>query len=103
MTTKHFGIILLFIILISSIPSFAFGDADKIPENKGNDADYYYNLGVSYQAKGKYKEAIDAYKQATIINPGYMPAYFGIGAAYEALNKHQEAIDAYNQAIRINP
>ncbi|MHC4183410.1 MAG: tetratricopeptide repeat protein [Planctomycetota bacterium] len=52
---------------------------------------------------GTHKEAMEAYKQATRINPDDVLSHLCLGLAYGNLDMHQEAVKAYKQAIRINP
>ncbi len=64
----------------------------------------HYNLGVAYAKSGKYKEAIEAYKQAIRINPDYAKAHSNLGNAYVCSGMYyKEAIEAYKQAITIKP
>jgi tetratricopeptide (TPR) repeat protein len=51
----------------------------------------------------KYDEAVNAYKQAIIINPNYPDAYNNMGVALKEQGKFEEAIEAYNKATSINP
>ena len=62
-----------------------------------------YNLGLDYAGLGRYKEAIDAFKEAIRISPDLAKAHHNMGWAYDVLGRYDEAIDAYKQAIRISP
>jgi hypothetical protein len=72
-------------------------------EDYKKSAEYWNNLGREYLKSGKYKEAIESYKQAIRIEPDYAYAYFGLVAVYEELGNYKEAIESYKQAIRIEP
>ena len=50
----------------------------------------------------KYDEAVNAYKQAIIINPNYPDAYNNMGVALKEQGKFEEAIEAFKKAISIN-
>lgn len=63
----------------------------------------YNNLGKVYNDSGKYKEAIEAYKQSTRIAPDYAMAHSNLGVSYNDLGKYKEAIEACRKAIWINP
>jgi superkiller protein 3 len=47
----------------------------------------------------KAESAVEAYKQAIAIKPGYAEAYSGLGSAYLILQRKSDAIEAYTQAI----
>jgi tetratricopeptide (TPR) repeat protein len=66
-------------------------------------ADYWFQKGYSFYEAEKYKEAIEAYRQAIRIKPDYAEAHYNLGCAYDNLGMHKEAIEAYKQAIRIKP
>ena len=69
----------------------------------GNDARKHYNLGVDYQAQGKFDEAIAEYKTAIRIKPDFAEAHNNLGLAYFHQNKLNEAIAEFKTAISINP
>ncbi len=59
--------------------------------------------GQAYDNVGMYREAVKAYKQAVLIEPGVSDAYYGLGNAYKKLGKFQEAVAAFQQAVYANP
>jgi tetratricopeptide (TPR) repeat protein len=63
----------------------------------------HFNLGNAYYESGKWKEAIESYKQAIRIDPDFAEAHHDLGVAYGELGKHEEAIKSFKQAIRIDP
>jgi tetratricopeptide (TPR) repeat protein len=95
--------LLVLVFMMCIIPSFAFADEEKSPENKVKDAGYYNHLGISYSKSGKIQEAIEMYKQAIRINPTSPTAYYNIGIVYSKSGKYQEAREMYKQAIKIDP
>ena len=52
---------------------------------------------------GKYKEAIEANKQAIRIDHDHVAAHYSLADSYAKLGMYKKAIEAYKQAIRINP
>ncbi len=66
-------------------------------------AEYWFYLGLAYGDLGRYKEAIEAYKQAIRISPDLVEAYNNLGIAYAKSGMYKEAIESHKQAIRINP
>ncbi len=61
------------------------------------------NLGTAYSNIGRYQDAVESYKQAIKISPGYADAYYNLGVASGQLGRYQDAIEAYKQAIKLNP
>ncbi|MBU7581524.1 MAG: tetratricopeptide repeat protein [Nostoc sp. TH1S01] len=68
-----------------------------------NDAEIYYQRGLSYYQLGDYEEAIADYSQAIQINLNDAKLYIKRGLAQYQLGDYISAIDDYSQAIRINP
>jgi protein O-mannosyl-transferase len=61
------------------------------------------NLGIIYGKLGRYQDAIEEYKQAIKIKPGYVSAHSNLGDIYAKLGRYQDAIESSKQAIRIQP
>lgn len=59
--------------------------------NKGETAEYYYNIGYIKTSEGKYNEAIEAFRKATQLDHLFAKAFEGMGRAYHALGKSEEA------------
>jgi adenylate cyclase len=53
------------------------------------------------QAQGRNQEAIDAFRRATMLNPGLIPA--GMPLAYNALGEPEQAIAFVDKAMRLSP
>jgi len=62
-----------------------------------------YNLGTAYYDLGRYRQAIQAYKQAIKTKHDYLDASYNLGNAYLRLGRYAEAINAFEQAVAINP
>jgi|GEM_PF-601497 cytochrome c-type biogenesis protein CcmH/NrfG len=75
----------------------------KWTKREPRNADGWFNMGVAYSRLSRHNEAIGAYRQAVMIDPGYGDAWSGIGAAYDQLKRHGPAADAYRQAVTIDP
>ena len=72
-------------------------------EQRLNDADAYYNMGIGLQEKNKLEEAIEAYNKALSIKPDYADAYHNMGITLKNQGKLDEAIEAYSKALSIKP
>ncbi len=85
------------------IPSKHAETAEKKTATGPEDADIYYNLGVTLGREGKYKEAAEAYEKAVRIRPGFAEAYYNLGYAYDELGMYWPATEAYRQAAMLRP
>jgi tetratricopeptide (TPR) repeat protein len=63
----------------------------------------HYNLGNSYNSRGKMKEAVKEYQAAIHINPDYADAYLNLGVAYASLGVEDGAEGALKKAIQLQP
>jgi protein O-mannosyl-transferase len=61
------------------------------------------NLGFYYSGKGKVADAMEQYRLALKINPGYEDALNNLGYALAGQHKIAEAIPLYEAALRIRP
>ena len=55
----------------------------------------HFNLGNAYYESGKWKEAIESYKQAIRIDPDDAIAHYNLSLAYIMLNDRGSALDQY--------
>src|ERR1700752_2212217 len=62
-----------------------------------------YKKGLALYAQQKYKEAVDAFKQAVKLNPGNANAFCQLGNSYWQADQLPEAITAYKEALRLSP
>lgn len=63
----------------------------------------YNQLGLAYNMKRKYSEAIENFQKAIKINPEYTPAYLNLGLAYQEQKETDKAIKAFENGITSNP
>jgi len=66
-------------------------------------ASSYLDEGQRRADAGDWAAALQAYKQATAINPRHAEAHIYVGDAYMNLGKYDDAFAAYKEAIRIAP
>jgi Flp pilus assembly protein TadD len=65
--------------------------------------DPHYQLALHYQKRGRYNEALRAFKQAVDIDPRHFDALNGMGVSYDMLKEYSRAQAAYGKALRIRP
>ncbi len=80
----------------------------RLPESpveikKPDVAEDHFMRGLKYESERKYKDAIEAYKQAVKIKPHYVDAYLNLGQVHYKLGKYPEAVDVYKQALKMRP
>ena len=66
-------------------------------------AQAYFQIGYCYDELDNFTKSIEAYKQATRINPDDADSYYTLGNVYSDLFEFENAVEAYKQAIRIDP
>ncbi len=49
------------------------------------------------------EQAIDCFKRAIKLEPGYVDAFHNLGLAFTKQKKFQDALECYDEALRINP
>jgi tetratricopeptide (TPR) repeat protein len=99
------GILTGFYKALSSDAEGALSEYRAIaPETKGIDRVVVYTLmGDAYRDKGMWKRALEKYKEAISLDPGFSSAYYGIGASYLGKRDIQQARHYINKALSIDP
>ena len=70
---------------------------------KVNYAKTFFNLGVAYQKKRDYQEAIIAYNRAIHLKPDFWEAIDNLGTTYREMGDIELAIATYKKIVRLNP
>lgn len=60
-------------------------------------------LGYAYWNVDRVEDAVEEYRQAVTLQPGYLTAWNNLGDAYEKLKKYQEAYDSYSEVLALAP
>lgn len=74
----------------------------KIISNQPNNPDVLVELGVNYYVVQNFNKAIEAYTQATNLNPDDFMAWNNLGNVHRDLVDFWLARDAYKKALEIN-
>ncbi len=61
------------------------------------------NLGLTYDELGQPEKAIDHFREALRIRPGYADAWYNLGVAYGKLGQPEQAIVYFREALRVRP
>jgi len=75
----------------------------KLLELNPQDADAYYNLGVTYGLSGRLPEAIATFTHYLTLQPNDPGAYNNLGAAYFRQGDWAQAAANYEKALALDP
>jgi len=62
-----------------------------------------YDEAVDLFGDGKLDEAVAKYREALVLDPGYVDAWHGLAMAFNELGRHQEAIEAGKKLCELTP
>ena len=63
----------------------------------------HFNLGYTYDKRGMFEQAIEAFGAATRLNPRIDRAWYGLGLSHAALGRHEDAAKALREAATLQP
>ncbi|MFQ5901654.1 MAG: tetratricopeptide repeat protein [Thermodesulfobacteriota bacterium] len=76
--------------------------ADTVSKSPGKPK-LHYNLGIAYMEKGRFNEAVEAYKKAIELDPAYFDARNNLGITYQELGMYDKALSEFKESLKINP
>lgn len=80
----------------------AFGLITRAVQQRPS-APMHCNLGLVLLAQNKAAMALDEFRRAIELDPGYITAYINMGAALKNLQRGEEAIPYLQKALSLNP
>lgn len=63
----------------------------------------YNRLGIALRRKGRYKEAVEEYRKALMIEPDNDVVYYNLGRALMEDRQRGAALEAFKKALNLNP
>ena len=72
-------------------------------EDRKDDAEVHFQLGVAYHEAGKPDSALRYYGKAAELAPGLSKAYVNMAVLYDGQNRRTEALRMFERAIDVNP
>src|SRR5438128_6212091 len=72
----------------------------QLDSNRGEG---YYNIGLVYRQLGQNDLAIQAYREATRVNPRMADAHYNLGNIFFEKEQFAMAIAHYRQALEVRP
>jgi len=73
-----------------------------LASKSGNATGYFY-LGEAYRGLNRHEDALQAYRRAVSLRPGYVKAVFQAGKMCVELTRPQEAIQSFRNALTLKP
>ena len=68
------------------------------------DSSLLFNIrGACYKAQNNLEKAIESFKKACAINPGFYEAFYNLGVIQKQLGHIEQSIESYQKAIDIKP
>ncbi len=64
---------------------------------------FYNELGIEYEKRALFKEALGFYQKALVKNPRYIDPYYNLGRAFIREGRYVEARSLFQQLLRSNP
>lgn len=64
---------------------------------------YHCNLGAALRALGRLDEAVDCFREALRLDPGFAGAQYNLGMTRDSQGNRAAAIEHFREAIRLNP
>ena len=72
--------------------------------NEFPDSSLLFNIrGACYKAQNNLEKAIESFKKACAINPGFYEAFYNLGVIQKQLGHIEQSIESYQKAIDIKP
>jgi len=62
---------------------------------QSQEGDEFFRQGLALAKQGRWKEALDAYKESLQVNPGSVQTYLNLGFVYYELGYDREAQEAF--------
>lgn len=69
---------------------------------KNMDATMLFNLGLCYFQKGHYKDAVNEFEKAILLDPAFWKAYCYAGESYYRIKNNRSAEYFFEEALKIN-
>ncbi|HZB47237.1 MAG TPA: tetratricopeptide repeat protein, partial [Pyrinomonadaceae bacterium] len=66
-------------------------------------AEAAFELGVKYGRAGRYREAVEAFREAVLYQPDHGDAHFSLGHALYDLGRWAEAAESFKRAVALDP
>jgi tetratricopeptide (TPR) repeat protein len=62
-----------------------------------------YNKGITANSVMDYEEALEYFKKAVAVEPGYAKGHVNLGVTYSLLGDEEQALEAFKKAVEVGP
>ena len=76
---------------------------DRVRDSRPGDPVALHRLAEALRTRGRFTDAIGAYREALRVDADFAPAYAGLGIAFFEAERYEEAIEALEQALALQP
>jgi tetratricopeptide (TPR) repeat protein len=77
-------------------------DLSRAAEMGLRDVTTYNSLGICYSRMNRLDDAIESYRRAITVDPGYAQAHLNLGFVYERMNQLELKKREYAEACRLD-
>jgi len=84
-------------------PRYPYHRPAKLPAGNRSAAERWFTQGLQAQQAQRLSVALQAYREATQLDPSFFEAYYNLGLAAEESGKLTTALPAYENALAIRP
>ncbi|WP_136416257.1 tetratricopeptide repeat protein [Herbaspirillum sp. ST 5-3] len=68
-----------------------------------SNATFHFNLGMAFNALGKFDNALESYRKAVALKPDYADAFYNLGVALQGQGEFGAAADSYRKVTKLQP
>lgn len=76
---------------------------DRLIRAGVTDPRVYHNRGLLFRQQGRHGEAVEAFEQATALDPDNAPAWMGLGLSLQSAGRMPEAGTAFERYLALKP
>lgn len=62
-----------------------------------------FNRALELVERGSFLDASTMFKEALVLDPGFVDAYYNLGVTYQRMKAFPEAADAFEHAVKLDP
>ncbi len=97
-TDRYIAVVV--VLLVTAAAGWCF---DLLPEEPGQQAQDWLDVGIKQAEQGNYDMAIASIKKAIQLDPRLQSAYYNLGFICYQAGKPQQAVNYYYEALKLDP